>query len=156
MYDSRVNHLLLVVAQTANLLVNGSFTDGMTGWSEFSTGGTNASYLPIPGGVAIDVTPQSGSNSYDAQLRQYPKFDFKKGETLRLAFRARAASANRIEAYMQEGTAPYSDFGRKAIALTPEFKEYVLAVKASGDMAAGSYQVGLQVNFDREIGRAHV
>lgn len=139
--------LLLAVAQAANAFVNGSFTEGFRGW-ETSTGGANAKYRPIAGGLAIDVTPQPGANVYDAQLRQYPSRAFRKGEVVRMAFRARSENSQRIEAYLQQGKTPYRDFARKAIRLTPDLKAHSLIVRLEEDLVAGEYQAGLQVNYD--------
>jgi glucuronoarabinoxylan endo-1,4-beta-xylanase len=114
------------LASAENLVPNGGFEDGFTGWSNLAQNGASASYsletgLPFAGAHALKAEIQSlGPNAWDVQTLGPTFTDLGGGRATTLTFRARAATdGTRVRFVMQGDTYRAQDF-----TLTAEWREY--------------------------------
>ena len=124
---------LSMIGISQNLLTNGDFENGTTGWV-FGSPGVVAS------GEAFYSTANAGGNPWDTELKQTGK-SLIGGQTYTLTFRARAAANRNISVNIQN-TGIWSDqFRNNAVALTTTMTVYTFVFNAT------STNNNVQLNF---------
>lgn len=119
----------------AELLENGYFEAGIEGWVVEVHDGAEASYEIIEGSegqkaLEIDIS-NLGSAAWHVQFN-YPGLDVKAGEKYLVKFRARADGEVRLSISLKQAHEPWNDLSiRVGIELTPEWREYDVALTAS-------------------------
>lgn len=138
--------------EPANLVLNGGFTNQMEEWSVPQSPAcmakvTDAKVGPCVKALQLTVRPEPGSQPHSIVLNQKVDERLIQGEPLVLSFWARSPQSNRINAYVELSRDPYTKTVGQAVALTPEWKEYVLSGKAVQDYKAGDAQVVFHLGF---------
>ncbi|MEK4850046.1 carbohydrate binding domain-containing protein [Paenibacillus sp. FSL H7-0756] len=83
-----------ILANDNNLVVNGSFTGGSSGWSTWSGEGGASSFQVVDGAVEVLITA-AGSQAWHTQLYQ-EKIPLEAGATYELSFRAKSTVPRQI------------------------------------------------------------
>ncbi|MEK4046924.1 carbohydrate binding domain-containing protein [Paenibacillus sp. FSL H8-0048] len=83
-----------ILASDGNLVVNGSFTSGSTGWSIWSGEGGASSFQVVDGAAEVLITA-AGSQAWHTQLYQ-EKIPLEAGATYELSFRAKSTVPRQI------------------------------------------------------------
>ena len=94
-----------VFLSTANLIVNGDFSNGTTGWtpSAWSPDGAAAGTPSVQGGVFSYAVTNGGTDTWNVQIFQ-TAVPFVKGTTYTLSFDASASKARDIKVYANQGS----------------------------------------------------
>lgn len=109
---------------TANLLLNGDFSDGTNHWVTVpdSASGGSASGSVVNGQYKVSIT-NTGSLSYSVQLCQ-GGFGLTNGKTYRLTFDASSTVDRTIQLYINMNSPPYSHYASKSINIDKTMKSY--------------------------------
>jgi hypothetical protein len=108
----------LSLASAQNLVVNGSFLQGTTGWDSLLVGGPAKAVYSIAGGVYIFKISASGNESWNVQLKQ-KGIRLTKGDAYHFSFEASAASDRDIEASVGMDNGPYTVYSSPSV---PKFR----------------------------------
>jgi uncharacterized repeat protein (TIGR02543 family) len=130
---------------TANLLKDGNFpssaviADDGASWKlgQGTNWGNSAASSTVAGGTATINVTTIGAETYQPQLVQYG-LALDKGMKYKLTFKARAASARKIEASFQQSVDPWAGYASKEFDLTTVDQdfEYVFEMTADSDPEA--------------------
>ena len=94
--------------------------------------------------------PGPGNNpTWDINCVQPVNATLKTTDRLSFSFLARSASSNKVNAYLQLGTPPYTDSFSNVFTLTPEWKTYVLEGAPDRDFAARAASLGFHLNYGK-------
>ncbi|GAA1750376.1 glycoside hydrolase family 9 protein [Streptomonospora arabica] len=125
-------------AQAAELVVNGSFDDGKTGWWNTE----NAPAEVADGRLCADVEGGT-ANAWDAIVGQ-DGVSLTSGESYELTFTASAEPGTTVRALVQEPVDPYTAYLTENPALTaePQTFSYVFTADATLEDAQLAFQIG--------------
>ena len=117
-----VSALLSIFASTfssaQNLVANGSFLQGTTGWDSLLVGGTAKATYAIASGVYTFIISASGNESWDVQLKQ-KGIQLTQGDAYHFSFVASAAAERDIEASVGMDNGHYTLYSSPT---TPKFR----------------------------------
>ncbi len=104
-----------VLGEGENLLANGDFAKGNSGWGLYMESGGTAS-LQAEGGKGILSITKAGQKDYSVQL-YYDGFGLQKGGRYRLSFTVTASIARHIRARIQKNGGSYDGYAMLDVAL---------------------------------------
>ena len=119
------------------MLVNGYFENGVTGWNVEIHDGARASYKLVEGpsevkGRALEIKVEElGSESWHIQFN-YPGIKVEAGKGYLVTFWARAYKSTTITISLKQAHSPWQSLSQVVqVELTPEWKKYEVALMAS-------------------------
>lgn len=99
------------------MVQNGSFTEGMKGWSAYVDSSAAAAYAAEDGRITFDIT-NPGTQNWHVQLKQ-SGFSYEKGKTYRVKATFKSSVSRNVElALMGNASKNYAYYGGTSIALT--------------------------------------
>lgn len=128
------------LASAQNLVVNGSFLQGTTGWDSLLVGGPAKAVYSIANGVYAFKISASGNESWNVQLKQ-KGIRLAKGGAYHFSFEASAASDRDIEASVGMDNGPYTVYSSPSVPkyrltmVKQKFDTYFM-MDSSGDSTA--------------------
>lgn len=106
-----------------NLVVNGDFSDGETGWQLYVDNAASASGAVINGEYKVSIN-DSGTETYHIQLR-HPDLLIEQGKTYSVSFDAFASSLCDIRSFVQHSESPWTDYsGEMIFSLTTASRKF--------------------------------
>lgn len=128
-------------AHAENLLSNSQFTEGTAGWKLERTAPAEGSLeiqdIPpgagTPPGRTMSLKTAVADGTHWHLQANYNGIDLKDGQDYTLKFWARSKADRQVTVNAKMDQAPWKDLGlRRAISLTPEWKQYELVFRAEG------------------------
>ncbi len=107
--DVRFDNIVLTKRRPSNMLFNGEFTHGTSGWYLYVTSPAAASCSVQDGELVASIT-HGGNNSWDVQLNQRSVL-LENGSTYQVSFDAYAASPREIIPNTSMASAPWTIYG---------------------------------------------
>lgn len=131
-----------------DLLVNGDFSGGATGWNGPNYQGTGAGTGGIAGGEMKAGVTAAGTERWNVQLLQ-GGFALEQGRTYTLSLRAKASVARSIDVSVEHDGTPWTSHSRRLLDLSTEMKAYswTFRMDSAADPAAR-----VSFNLGQEIG----
>jgi Carbohydrate binding domain/SdrD B-like domain/Bacterial Ig domain len=129
-----------------NLVSNGEFNSGTTGWQlHVQSGNTatlsvaNTSLLSGVNSGLVDLTTATGTE-WHVQLAQHGK-SIVAGQTYTVSFQAKAAASRNASLMLQRTTSPYNSYWNQTFALTtsPQSYSYTFVVDSTNTGLVGLY-----------------
>ncbi len=142
--------LLASVALAGNLISNPDFSAGTEGWQITASEFCQREIVNSDRGgkaVKLDLKQIPGAPGWEVQCQQPINSPLKQGQVLELSFWARSITQNRINAFVQGATSPYTDVISREFTLTPKWKSYKISGLANASFAAKQAQAGFHLNF---------
>ncbi|MGB8352300.1 MAG: carbohydrate binding domain-containing protein [Chthoniobacteraceae bacterium] len=128
------------------LLTNGGFGDGTSGWTLVHLHDAHASVAaePVGGGqmAAHVVVAEATAEAFYVQLFQ-GKLNVEAGKTYRLRFRACSKPGAAIGVNLMLGESPWTSFSTREVTLTPEWQDF------SFDLVVSQAAANARVTFSR-------
>jgi endo-1,4-beta-D-glucanase Y len=113
-----VSARFVLSADGANLVVNGDFSDGMTGWTLNTWGNSAATSSIANNSITINIsTLPTTENIWDLQLLQ-PTLPLLQGNRYRITFDASAAAPRTIQVLSQLAADPWTTYFSETVSLT--------------------------------------
>lgn len=111
-----------VMQPGAEMVQNGSFAEGMKGWSPYVDGSAAAAYTAENGRIKFDIT-NPGTQNWHVQLKQ-SGLSYMKGKTYQVRATFKSSAARNVElALMGNASKDYAYYGGDSIVLSAD-KEY--------------------------------
>jgi hypothetical protein len=135
---------LEVAAGGGNLLANGDFSNGLTGWLTSIGAGASASITPDSGAAKIAVTA-AGANPWDIQIYQGISLTANRTYTLEFDIKA-SATPKSFKVVVEHDGAPYTKYHEQQYSVTAAagvYQHYVITFTPS----AGDAQAKLGFHF---------
>lgn len=135
-------------ASTQNLVVNGSFLQGTTGWDSLLIGGSAKAAYSITNGIYTFKISASGNESWNVQLKQ-KGIKLTRGDAYHFSFEASAASDRDIEASVGMDNGPYTVYSGPPVPkfrlsrINRKFDAYFMMDSASDSSARVQFNCGL-------------
>jgi GH35 family endo-1,4-beta-xylanase len=142
--------LLASVALAGNLISNPDFSAGTEGWQITASEFCQREIVSSDRGgksVKLDLKQIPGAPGWEVQCQQQINSPLKQGQVLEFSFWARSITRNKINAFVQAASAPYSDVMSREVVLTPEWQSYKVSGIANASFAAKQAQAGFHLNF---------
>lgn len=142
--------LLASVALAGNLISNPDFSAGTEGWQITSSDYCQREVVSSDRGgkaVKLDLKQIPGAPGWEVQCQQQINSPLKQGQVLEFSFWARSITRNKINAFVQAASAPYSDVLSRELVLTPEWQSYKVSGIANASFASKQAQAGFHLNF---------
>lgn len=124
-----------------NLLTNGDFSNGLTGWL-FAANGTTSSASVSNGEAVINITT-AGTNAWEPQFVK-DGFALISGQQYTVSFQARAATNRNIQLFVNTGPNNYASFFTQSVPLTTAMQTftYTFTANANDDNARIDFNCG--------------
>ncbi|PTN27901.1 carbohydrate binding domain-containing protein, partial [Desulfonatronum sp. SC1] len=124
-----------------NLLTNGDFSNGLTGWL-FAANGTTSSASVSNGEAVISITT-AGTNAWEPQFVK-DGFALVSGQQYTVSFQARAAANRNIQLFVNTGPNNYASFFTQSVPLTTTMQTftYTFTANANDDNARIDFNCG--------------
>lgn len=129
-----------------DLLVNGDFAAGATGWNGPNYQGTGAGTGGITGGAMSAGITTPGSERWNVQLLQ-SGLVLEQGRTYTLSLRAKASTGKSIDVSLEHDGTPWTSYSRRLLPLTTEMTSHSWTFRmdsATDRLARVSFNLGLE------------
>ncbi|WP_421895108.1 carbohydrate-binding protein [Marinoscillum sp.] len=116
------DQVTVTVNDGSNMLTNGNFSNGATGWESYVNGAANASPGVAGGEMHASIT-SGGSANWHVQWYQ-TGVNMQNGVDYTLTFKARAASNRTIGASVEMSNSPYTGYFNQSVSLTTQMQTF--------------------------------
>ncbi|MFQ3587751.1 MAG: endo-1,4-beta-xylanase [Fimbriimonadaceae bacterium] len=138
-----------LAAAPTNLIENGDFSDGLTGWrAPARSEWISVAGQPFGRALRVAVSPRPGEPVWHVEAGRVVETALPAERPFRLSFWARSPQSVRMAAMIQESGEPYTSFGRREVALTPEWREYTVSGEATRNLAPREAMAAFHFNYD--------
>ncbi len=123
-YSNEESAVVKMIAPGANMVLNGSFSEGLDNWTFETSGGAQAVALTFPGQTLRFAITSGGSELFHIQFRQ-GGMPLVKGRSYRFEFDAYADQPRLFEAKITKDGAPWTNYGKIGLtSLTAQSKHF--------------------------------